>query len=83
MRPDARMPETNADNTSSPPPSAPAGGQAAADKSKFVRNTLARLGTAVIGIPILLYLMFWAPWYGFQIVVMLAIAITSVTSASG
>lgn len=42
--------------------------------SSFVKNTLARLGTAAIGIPILLYLMFWAPWWGFQIVVVLAIA---------
>lgn len=40
----------------------------------FVKNTLARLGTAAIGIPILLYLMFWAPWWGFQVLVGLCIA---------
>lgn len=40
----------------------------------FVRNTLMRLGTAAIGIPILLYLMFQAPPWGFQIVLTLAIA---------
>lgn len=42
---------------------------------KFVRNTLARLGTAAIGIPILLWLMFWSPWWwAFQIVLLLCIA---------
>lgn len=44
------------------------------DDGKFVRNTLARFATAAIGIPILLYLMFWAPWWGFQIVVLACIA---------
>lgn len=69
----ARMPELE----DGAPPTAPAED---ADKKKkatdaaFVKNTLARLGTAVIGIPILLYLMFWAPWWGFQVLVGLAIA---------
>jgi len=40
----------------------------------FVRNTLMRLATAAVGIPILLYLMFWAPPWGFQILVVLGIA---------
>lgn len=44
------------------------------DDGKFVRNTLARFATAAIGIPILLYLMFWAPWWGFQVLVALCIA---------
>lgn len=69
------MPETNSTSSvpeSSGPPSADS--KASADKSKFVRNTLMRLGTALIGIPILLYLMFWAPWWGFQILVALCIA---------
>jgi phosphatidate cytidylyltransferase len=59
------------------PPDAPAEGAPAAKKAgdgAFVRNTLARLGTAAIGIPILLYLMFWAPWWGFQVLVILAIS---------
>lgn len=45
-----------------------------ADSSAFVRNTLARFGTALIAIPILLYLMFWGPWWGFQLVLALALA---------
>lgn len=40
----------------------------------FVRNTLLRLGTAVIGIPILLWLMFWGPAWAFQVTVLGAIA---------
>jgi phosphatidate cytidylyltransferase len=40
----------------------------------FVRNTWMRLGTAAVGIPILLYLMFWAPPWGFQILVVLSVA---------
>lgn len=40
----------------------------------FVRNTLARFGTAVIGIPILLWLMFLGPPWAFQVVVSLCIA---------
>ena len=40
----------------------------------FVRNTLARFGTAVIGIPILLWLMFLGPWWAFQVMVLCAIA---------
>jgi phosphatidate cytidylyltransferase len=40
----------------------------------FVRNTLARLGTAAIGIPILLWLMFLGPDWAFQVVVSLCIA---------
>jgi phosphatidate cytidylyltransferase len=44
------------------------------DSSAFIRNTLARFATAAICIPILLYLMFRAPWWGFQLVLALAIA---------
>lgn len=67
------MPEPKHDATSALPE---AGGEAAkkAADAAFVRNTLARLGTALIGIPILLYLMFWAPWWGFQVLVGLCIA---------
>ncbi len=52
-------------------PSAPA---LAGASSAFVRNTLTRLATAVVGIPILLYFMFWAPEWAFQAIVLLAIA---------
>ncbi|MFO0685267.1 MAG: phosphatidate cytidylyltransferase [Sandaracinus sp.] len=52
------------------PPSA----GAPAAPSSFVRNTLTRLATAVVGIPILLYFMFWAPEWAFQGLVLLAIA---------
>lgn len=53
--------------------SAPPATKTAGD-SAFVKNTLARFATAVVLIPVLLYLMFWAPWWAFQIVVTLAIA---------
>jgi phosphatidate cytidylyltransferase len=43
-------------------------------KSGFVRNTLTRFATAAVGIPILLYFMFWGPEWGYQAVVLLAIA---------
>jgi phosphatidate cytidylyltransferase len=43
------------------------------EPSPFIRNTLTRLATAVVGIPILLYFMFWAPEWAFQIVVLAAI----------
>lgn len=43
-------------------------------QAAFVRNTLSRLATAVVGIPILLYLMFWAPWWAFSVVVLVCIA---------
>jgi phosphatidate cytidylyltransferase len=66
------MPERAAPDTEPPTTASP--DEKKKSDSTFVRNTLARLGTAVIGIPILLYLMFWAPWWGFQIVVVLAIA---------
>jgi len=63
------MPES-AGSTLPPAPDAPKGRTDAA----FVRNTLQRLATAAVGIPILLWLMFWAPPWGFQLVVTLAIA---------
>jgi phosphatidate cytidylyltransferase len=44
------------------------------EPSGFVRNTLTRLATAVVGIPILLFFMFWAPEWAFQVVVLSAIA---------
>jgi phosphatidate cytidylyltransferase len=39
----------------------------------FVRNTLARFATAAIGIPILLWMLFWAPWWVFPAFCLLAI----------
>lgn len=42
--------------------------------SPFVRNTLTRFATAVVGIPILLYFMFLAPEWAYQGLVLLAIA---------
>lgn len=53
-------------------PAAPAGNAPA--KSGFVRNTLTRFATAAVGIPILLYFMFMAPEWAFQVLVLLAIA---------
>jgi phosphatidate cytidylyltransferase len=49
-------------------------GAAPAAKPGFVRNTLTRLATAVVGIPILLYLMFLGPEWAYQGVVLLCIA---------
>lgn len=54
--------------TPSPPPSA-----AKASRDAFLRNTLARLATAAIGIPILLWMLFWAPWWVFPAFCLLAI----------
>lgn len=45
-----------------------------AAKSGFVRNTLTRFATAAVGIPILLYFMFWGPDWAYQAVVLVAIA---------
>lgn len=47
------------------------------ERQAFIRNTLARFGTAAVGIPILLYLMFLAPPWGFELLV-----VTAVTRAS-
>jgi phosphatidate cytidylyltransferase len=56
------------------PAATPVGRKKKTDE-KFVRNTLARFATAMIGIPILLWLMFLAPWWqAFQIVLLLCIA---------
>lgn len=71
-----------ANASSAPQPTAPAAASppvSAADEAKdqqaaFLRNTFARLGTAVVGIPILLYLMFWAPSWAFSVVVLACIA---------
>jgi phosphatidate cytidylyltransferase len=43
-------------------------------KPGFVRNTLTRFATAAVGIPILLYFMFVAPDWAYQLVVLVAIA---------
>lgn len=66
----------NASEASEPSPaSAPSTPEAdaKAKQSAFLRNTLARLATAVVGIPILLYLMFWAPAPAFEVVVTVAL----------
>ncbi len=61
--------------TEGPPSSAePVAKPASKTDGAFWRNTAARFATAVIGIPILLWLMFWAPPWGFQVLVALAIA---------
>ncbi|MFO0712844.1 MAG: phosphatidate cytidylyltransferase [Sandaracinus sp.] len=39
----------------------------------FVKNTLARLATAAVGIPILLWMLYWAPWWVFPAFCLLAI----------
>lgn len=49
-------------------------GAAPAANAGFVRNTLTRLATAVVGIPILLYLMFLGPEWAYQVVVLGCIA---------
>ncbi len=59
-----------------PDPSTPAPAAADAKKASrdsFVQNTLARLATAVVGIPILLWMLFWAPWWVFPAFCLLAI----------
>jgi phosphatidate cytidylyltransferase len=56
------------------PGASPEGANAPAGPSGFVKNTLSRLATAAVGIPILLYLMFLAPQPAFAVVVVLAIA---------
>lgn len=48
--------------------------QRAAERRQFVRNTLMRLATAAVGIPILLWAMFWAPPWVFQVIVVICIA---------
>jgi phosphatidate cytidylyltransferase len=54
-----------------PSPAAPPAKKASSDA--FVKNTLARLATAAVGIPILLWMLFWAPWWVFPAFCMLAI----------
>jgi phosphatidate cytidylyltransferase len=57
--------------------SAPATSPSLDEKAKqtaFIKNTLSRFATAVVGIPILLYLMFWAPPWAFALVVLGCIA---------
>jgi len=44
---------------------------------KQASNLVVRLLTAAVAAPFLLYLMFWAPWWGFQVLVMLAVAIAA------
>jgi phosphatidate cytidylyltransferase len=48
------------------PPTAP-------KKDSFVQNTLARFGTAVVGIPILLWSLYWAPNWVFPLFCFIAI----------
>lgn len=55
-----------------PSPAAPTTAKKASSDA-FVRNTLARLATAAVGIPILLWMLFWAPWWVFPAFCMLAI----------
>lgn len=57
----------------SPPPAPASAATPAPGPSSFVQNTLSRLATALVGIPILLYLMFLAPQPAFAVVVILAI----------
>jgi phosphatidate cytidylyltransferase len=57
-----------------PSPPAPAADAKKASSDAFVRNTLARLATAAVGIPILLWMLFWAPWWVFPAFCMLAVA---------
>jgi len=44
---------------------------------KQASNLVVRLLTAAVAAPFLLYLMFWAPWWGFQVLVMSAVAIAA------
>ncbi len=59
-----------AEPTSTDPP--PAAAKKTSSDS-FVKNTLARLATAVVGIPILLWMLYWAPWWVFPAFCLLAI----------
>lgn len=61
-------------DASAPEGNKPTDGAAPKPASSFIQNTLSRLATAVIGIPILLYLMFWAPRPAFAVVVLCCIA---------
>ncbi len=45
----------------------------AAKKDSFIQNTLARFGTAVVGIPILLWSLYWAPNWVFPLFCFIAI----------
>lgn len=56
-----------------PSPPAPVTDANKASSDAFVRNTLARVATAAVGIPILLWMLFWAPWWVFPAFCMLAI----------
>jgi phosphatidate cytidylyltransferase len=58
-------------NPPEPQPVAPSASKTSHDA--FVRNTLARLATAAIGIPILLWMLFSAPWWVFPGFCLLAI----------
>lgn len=44
---------------------------------KPASNTGVRLLTAAVAAPFILYLLFWAPWWGFQVLVMAAVAIAA------
>lgn len=61
--PDEAANESRPDTSTNPP----------RDRQAFLRNTLARFGTAMVGIPILLYLMFVAPPWGFELLVLAAV----------
>lgn len=58
---------------SEPASSAPEPASKKASSDAFVRNTLARLATAAVGIPILLWMLYWAPWWVFPAFCLLAI----------
>jgi phosphatidate cytidylyltransferase len=68
----------NASEASEPSSDSPQHAKKAEDpkakQAAFLRNTLSRFLTAVVGIPILLYLMFLAPDWAFALVVILAVA---------
>lgn len=55
------------------PTPTPDGPSKKAGSDAFVKNTLARLGTAAVGIPILLWALYMAPWWVFPVFCLLAI----------
>lgn len=60
-------------DAAAPPPANEAKSKDAKSNDAFVRNTLARFATAVVGIPILLWMLFLAPWWVFPAFCILAI----------
>ncbi len=71
--PETAPPPADAPPAATPPAATPPATTKPRDDAKFVKNTLARLATAAVGIPILLFLLYGAPWWLFPAFCLLAI----------